>query len=124
MDLLANRDVRVLKLAEAQRCSVKRGEIPLARPREEGDARTQEVLRHQVQMSVAIEVSEDDTARALPDSFGPVVYPTAENSGAYRTSPAPTGSAPGTNSMAWNAGAPPYSSDRPNSEAGRNPNRE
>ena len=114
----------MLKLAEAQRCSVNRGEIPLARPREEGDARTQEVLRHQVQMSVALEVSEDDTARALPDSLGPVVYPTAENSGAYRTSPAPTGSAPATNSMAWNAWPPPYSSDRPNSEAGRNPNRE
>jgi hypothetical protein len=62
MDVLANRDVRVLKLAEAQRCSVKRGEIPLAIIGEDGDARTQEVLRHQVQMSVAIEVSADDTA--------------------------------------------------------------
>jgi len=74
MDVLANRDVRVLKLAEAQRCSVNRGELPVAVAGQDGDARNQEILRDEVQMPVAIEVSEDDTARALPDSFGPVVY--------------------------------------------------
>ena len=114
----------MLKLAEAQRCPVERREMPAAVAGQEGDVRTQEVLRHQIQMSVGIELSEDDTALALPESFGSVVYPTAENSEAYRTSPAPTGSSPGTNSMAWNAWPPPYSSDRPNSEVGRNPNRE
>jgi hypothetical protein len=37
---------------------------------QEGDVRTQEVLRHQVQMPVAIDVGEEDTARALPDLDG------------------------------------------------------
>src|SRR5262249_61621780 len=50
--------------------------------------------------------------------------PRDANSGAYRTSPAPDRSPPATNSQAWDARPPPYPSDSPNAQAGRNPNPE
>ena len=51
-------------------------------------------------------------------------YSSNANSEAYRTTPSSTGNPPGDNSTTWNASPPPYSSARPQSEAGWNPNRE
>src|SRR3954462_2749292 len=63
---VANRDCSRL-VAQAHRCSIKRREMPLAVAGQYGHARTQEMLRDQIQMPIAIDVCEENTTRAVPD---------------------------------------------------------
>src|SRR3954471_14630284 len=66
MIYVADRDGSRL-VTKAHRCSIKRREMPLAVAGLYGDARTQEMLRDQIQMPIAIDVCEENTTRAVPD---------------------------------------------------------